>query len=227
MTPDDGQDLASSAFLGIPVNDPPNFAFRMTIGYRIYGAADGSADGMVFVMHRDPREATAIGNRGGGIGVYGSLEETIRPAVAIEWDTFFNPGRQDNGQNRIHIVQVNDDPFDNDPLDTLAQTDDDSRVQNVRTGDFDGETGTIVGRMWVDYNCNGNKRLEVRVDPDGQLRPTFADLAVDNVRLEDFFFPDGDNGIVYVGYTASIGGQADNHDIFGWEFDTGCTRPPS
>uniref|UniRef100_A0A7S2YDW7 Legume lectin domain-containing protein n=1 Tax=Entomoneis paludosa TaxID=265537 RepID=A0A7S2YDW7_9STRA len=164
-------------------------------------------------MHRDPREATAIGNRGGGIGVYGSVEETIKPAVAIEWDTFFNPQRLDNGQDRIHMVQVNEDAS----LVELAQTVDDDNV-DIRTGD-DGNT---VGRMWVDYNCNGNKQLEVRLNNNGSFRPTFPTLSI-TAALEDFFFPNGDNGIVYVGYTASIGGQADNHDIFGWEFNTGCS----
>jgi hypothetical protein len=87
MTPDIAQPLATSAFLGVPVNNPETFSFSMTIGYRIYGAADGSADGMVFVMHQDERGAKAIGNRGGGIGVYGDSEVTIKPAIAIEWDT--------------------------------------------------------------------------------------------------------------------------------------------
>ena len=59
----------------------------MTIGYRLFGAGDGAADGMVFVMHQDPRGARALGNFGGGIGVYGSFQETIKPSLAIEWDT--------------------------------------------------------------------------------------------------------------------------------------------
>lgn len=50
MTRDNAQAVATSAFL--PFNFAPNNAklrFRMSIGYRIYGGNDGSADGMVFV----------------------------------------------------------------------------------------------------------------------------------------------------------------------------------
>ena len=88
MTADNEETTAASAFLGIPVSDPPEFSFQMTIGYRLYGEQDGSADGMVFVMHQDARGAGALGNAGGGIGVYDpDPQQTIRPSLAIEWDT--------------------------------------------------------------------------------------------------------------------------------------------
>ncbi|KAL7570527.1 hypothetical protein ACA910_004302 [Epithemia clementina (nom. ined.)] len=209
MTADNEQDTAASAFLGVPVNDPTQFSFAMTIGYRLYGAEDEQADGMVFVMQQDVRGATALGNTGGGIGVYGTPEETIKPALAIEWDTFDNPNRLDRGRNNIHVVQVDR----NAVLSELLQ----SQNENIRTDDL----GNTVGRMWVEYNCNGNRNLDVTFNNTGSDRPRFPNLRLSNVRLEDFFFQNGDQ-VLFVGYTASVGGSSDNHDIFGWEFTQGC-----
>ena len=47
MTPDVGGQgaLGTSAFLGVPVTFPEQFSFKMSIGYRICGEEDGSADG--------------------------------------------------------------------------------------------------------------------------------------------------------------------------------------
>ena len=99
-------------------------------------------------------------------------------------------------------------------FDTLAQTSD----EQIRTDDG----GNNVGRMWVEYNCGGNDgRLDVTFNNTGDDRPRFPNLRMNNVRLQDFFFQDGDQ-ILFVGYTASVGGSSDNHDIFGWEFKQGC-----
>ena len=101
----------------------------------------------------------------------------------------------------------------NGALTQLAQ----SQNEQIRTDD----SGNTVGRMWVDYNCDGNKRLDIRFNAESDFRPTFPNLRIENVRLEDFFFQDGDQ-ILFVGYTASVGGSSDNHDIFGWEFTQNC-----
>ena len=166
--------------------------------------------GMVFVMHQDPRGAEAIGNTGGGIGVYGNEEQTIKPAITIEWDTFENPGRLDVGQNNVHAIQVNEDAS----LIELGQT---AQVP-IRTSD-DCKT---VGRMWVEYNCGGNQQINIWNTVTGSdFQPTFPVLSIPAENLEDFFFQN-DNNILFVGYTSSIGGQADNHDIYGWQFQEGC-----
>lgn len=81
LTPDMAVHRASSAFVPLAmVND--DFSFSMSIGYRIFGSQAGSADGMTFTMHQDPRNETALGDTGGGIGVFG-----IQPAFVVEWDT--------------------------------------------------------------------------------------------------------------------------------------------
>lgn len=74
---------AVSAWLPLKFGDANvGMDFSMSIGYRIYGEADGSADGMAFVMHQDEKALEALGFEGGGIGYM-----TIRSALVVEWDT--------------------------------------------------------------------------------------------------------------------------------------------
>ena len=55
MTPDVGGQgaLGTSAFLGVPVTFPEQFSFKMSIGYRICGEEDGSADGKYYIHSFD------------------------------------------------------------------------------------------------------------------------------------------------------------------------------
>jgi Bacterial lectin len=68
----------------------PGKSFSTRIGYRIYGPLRGSADGMTFVLHQDPRGITAQGLGGGNMGVYNQYVSGgagIKPALVIEFDT--------------------------------------------------------------------------------------------------------------------------------------------
>lgn len=88
MTADDTFRAGTGAFLPFsfsPENTDCEYGFSMSIGYRIYGELSGSADGMVFVMHQDPRGLSAIGGFGGALGVH--EPDPILNSLMIEWDT--------------------------------------------------------------------------------------------------------------------------------------------
>jgi len=88
MTPDAGAHMAASAFTTHEFESTnTGLVFEMSLGYRIYGPNAGSADGVAFVMHQDPRGVNALGAGGGFMGVYGSGSTAIHPALVIEMDT--------------------------------------------------------------------------------------------------------------------------------------------
>lgn len=232
LTDDEFGPAAVSAWL--PINfDETNtgLEFSMSIGYRIYGEAEGSADGMAFLMHQDANGLEALGFDGGGIGYM-----DITRALVVEWDTckslssffrgFFIPRNVnsyllfhgcdvnntvlnadlgDTGENNIHVRSV--DAEGN--FGELGQTDN----VEIRTS----ETGSPGGRMWVEY-CNGV--LSVYLDnnydlAEGGAKPSEPELTI-STDLSAILEPTQQ---VYVGYTSGKFGQADYHDILFWEFE--------
>ena len=205
MTPDERGAAAVSAFIPYKFKKSnPDFEFCMTIGYRIYGDEFGGADGMVFVMHQDPRGDSALGQGGGYLGVYG--EDGIKNALAIEWDTYGNDEQSkypeptnDDGDNNIHVQLVSD----TGNITELAET----QNKEIRTS----SDGT-PGRMWVEYKKG---TLRVFNNFAGNSQPAKPQLVMRNVDLASLF----DNGrTVNIGYTASVGFYADNQDVTSWQF---------
>ncbi|MBC2319896.1 immunoglobulin-like domain-containing protein [Listeria booriae] len=67
------------------------------------GANANGADGMAFVMQNDSRGNSALGQAGGGLGVYGP--SFIHNALAVEFDTYYNQGMdRDVVPNREHMA---------------------------------------------------------------------------------------------------------------------------
>ncbi|MBC1292110.1 L-type lectin-domain containing protein, partial [Listeria booriae] len=67
------------------------------------GANANGADGMAFVMQNDSRGSDALGQAGGGLGVYGS--SFIHNALAVEFDTYYNQDMdRDVVPNREHMA---------------------------------------------------------------------------------------------------------------------------
>ncbi|MBC1777310.1 immunoglobulin-like domain-containing protein [Listeria booriae] len=67
------------------------------------GANANGADGMAFVMQNDSRGNSALGQAGGGLGVYGP--SFIHNALAVEFDTFYNQDMdRDVVPNREHMA---------------------------------------------------------------------------------------------------------------------------
>ncbi|MBC2240964.1 immunoglobulin-like domain-containing protein [Listeria booriae] len=67
------------------------------------GANANGADGMAFVMQNDSRGNSALGQAGGGLGVYGP--SFIHNALAVEFDTYYNQDMdRDVVPNREHMA---------------------------------------------------------------------------------------------------------------------------
>ena len=202
LTADEAVEVAASAFL--PFEFAPSNVeklFQMSIGYRVYGDSAGSADGMAFVMHQDPRGDAALGGPGGNLGVYGA--GGIVNALVVEWDTFENVAILDNGENNIHVTTVDSQGVVSELTETLGIP--------IRT------QGTTSGRMWVDY-CGG-QQLEIYVNNTGDEKPSSPQTTA-LIDLDSFF---GNNSSVTVGYTAGIFDEGDFHDITSWNFAQYCS----
>lgn len=72
---------AGTAFTDTALLEPSR-SFSSAFAFQVTG---GPADGLAFVLHRDPRGAAAVGVSGGALG-YGD----IKPSVTVEFDTYFN-----------------------------------------------------------------------------------------------------------------------------------------
>ncbi|RMG74175.1 MAG: T9SS C-terminal target domain-containing protein [Bacteroidetes bacterium] len=70
------------------------FAFDMTFAV-LAGQNDSGADGLAFILHRDPNGLSASGSGGGGLGILG-----ITPSVYLEIDTYDN-GTADPSQDHL------------------------------------------------------------------------------------------------------------------------------
>ena len=173
---------------------------------------------MAFVIHADPRGENALGKAGGAMGVYdGSGEDTIRSAIVVEFDTRKfrfesvavkcavelqlksllpdpNPEFFDQGQNRVHIIQIQEDGT----MVELAET----GLLPLRTS----SDGLSSGRIWIEY-CD-DQILRVYLNGQGDDKPLFPAAFV-QIDLENFFV----NETAYLGFVAGTAALGDNHDV--------------
>lgn len=183
VTPDLGTQLASAMFI------PPFAAtsdIHIQIKLKITTNTGAGADGMTFVMHRDPRGPSAIGDAGGGIG-YGGVSK-ITPSVVVEMDTYQNVA--DINANHIGIM------IDGNESDHKATFTPPFQMRSVGT----------PFNVWIDYTAT-IKTLTVYISQT-DTKPTVPDLlyVVDvAAKFENMPF--------YMGFTGSTGGQQSKHEI--------------
>jgi hypothetical protein len=149
---------------------------------------------MAFVMHRAPGGISALGMSGGGIG-YGGLT----PSIAVEMDTYTNPG--DPNDNHIGITQ--------------------SGVTSVHlatyTPTFTMRTVGTPFTVWIDYTASAT-RFDVFISQSDTKPATPQLTQVLNVAT---FFA---NMPFYMGFTGSTGGSQSQHEILSLIASDGSTN---
>ncbi len=185
---------AGSAFLSEPVVLKDNSSFSTSFSFQITDPsgssedADGrGADGFVFVIQAVSDKI--VGGAGGDIGYSG-----ISQSVGIEFDTYYNSDRDDDGNH----VGIN---F-NGNMSSAVRRNVTSRMNN---GD--------VWYSWIDYS-RSNNLMEVRLSQTS-VRPDEAFLSY-TVDLSSILGSPN----VYAGFTSGTWGGTGNHDIRSWIFDT-------
>lgn len=196
VTPDLNNQLGSAMYI-------PTFAATSDIHIQLKlqittsAGGGGGADGMAFVMHRDPRGAAALGDPGGAVGYGGTAK--ITPSVAVEMDTYTNTG--DPNDNHIGVT------LDGDATVHVASY----------TPGFVMKTVGAPFYVWIDYTA-ANTLLEVFVSQDA-TKPATAQLMT-NINIAQRF----GNQPFYMGFTGSTGGSRSQHEILSFiASDTAAT----
>ena len=163
-----------------------DFEFELLINL---GTKDSEgADGMTFVIHRDPDGTAAIGASGGGLAASG-----ITPSLVFEYDTWDNGSGQNDisdDHTSIFINEVADANHLTDPMCLLTD------CVNAEDGEY--HTAAI---QWVAAENTFTTFF------DGEVLQTI-DLDVETGVATAF---GGDLTDIYFGFTASTGGSFNDH----------------
>ena len=218
------------------VDDTECVAFESYLEYEIIDTVSdsGHADGLAFVIHRDPRGLFAISDApGGGLGIYNGETNSgpggIARALIVEIDTYPNIGPMAPFSPTIGPMT----PFSTTSyaraIDVIV-TDGEGYATRLHEEDI---TVTDVwsdrGKLWISYGVSGPGILDIYfggefTDP----RPEFPLISVEvdipymcDSDEEEVEAGGGENKLnhVYCGIAASTGGQYDRHEII--EF-SGC-----
>ncbi len=185
----------------IPINQnfTTDFSFKFTGGSNEL-TDDGSlpgADGIVFVIQNSG--INALGISGGGIGY-----STIRDAVAIEYDTFFNGGEEINDPNGNHVaLQISKDGviLSKHSSDyTLAINDSIIPIEN-----------SVEYHSRIDYNYD-LKELKVYLDKELPIDT----LVLDYKPIDLSAIINNPSNLAYMGFTSATGTAYENHFITSW-----------
>ena len=178
---------AGSAFYQSPIAVNSSTSFQSSFSFTI-GGGNGSAgaDGLTFLLQNSPEATEALGRAGGYLGY-----DSISRSVAIEFDTFLNPG--DSSANSIAVV------INGDTRNAISQT----------PAFFDLNNGTEY-HAWVDYNGDSDT-LAVYLS-DTNEKPFFA-LLKTQLKLDEVV---GD--AAYLGFSAGNYDQPNFHRIGSWNF---------
>lgn len=195
LTPPFANDQRGAVWNTAQLDLNEDFTLRFTANF---GSIDGlGADGIAFVMHRDPDGTTAIGGAAEGIGYahYVLTPDEVSPSVAVEFDTWYNGiatgdgGSNDRFRDHIAIVE-NADQFN--PLQP------------------------IVNASGASNNIEDGLDHEIRIvwDADNTLLSIFFDGEPRESITRDFVNTAfAGNSNVFWGFTASTGGGTNEQTV--------------
>ena len=177
------------------LGDSIDLSEPLRLDFRLYlGDMDGNgADGLTFVMHRDPRGFNASGVPGQGPGIIGEPSpERIQPSIAIEFDTRAN-GPYDPSADHIAVV-INGDVANP----TTTPVDIHPTNRDVENGD------TLRVTVVIRQNADNTQTMQVYVEES--LRIQYTDDVINGVF--------GGESKVIGGFTASTGTVFNDQAVF-------------
>jgi hypothetical protein len=168
--------------------------FSSTFTFHIHDFINGGADGFTFFIVNNA--ALRVGPGAGELGY-----TFISNSLAVEFDTFQNPGFNDPNGNHISIHSL-------------------GTATNTALEDIALARNTSIANL-----SDGNVRT-ARVD----YIPGTMSVYLDNVFVVTAFVNldtllDLDHGRAWVGFTSSTGGSKEAHDILNWSFVAPYERP--
>eukprot|EP00939_MAST-03C_sp_MAST-3C-sp1_P004896 g4896.t1 len=197
-----------------------NFGLKQYKACTVHGG-----DGFAFVLHGDTSGVNALGGGAKQIG-YGG----IRNSVAVEFDTWFNPGMGDLFSD--HVSVHGSGPFEANSAGIESQLgvarphsladgrEHVARVRYVPEIDFDLVpyfTATSNVLQYLKDNEEGRRVGTLAIYVDDDEIPLLA-MPINLSKLLEL----NDNA-AFVGFTSSTGSSWEKHDILGWYC---CESPP-
>ncbi|WP_181040314.1 Ig-like domain-containing protein [Desulfobulbus oralis] len=182
---------SGSAMSNILIDLTKDFTLEFKACFSAEGQSnDAGADGIAFVLHKDPRGLHATGSTGKGIGAQG-----IEKGLAVEFDTYWNQGEDENGY-RDHTSVWDTDESDPATKYLNVQSGGSSSHIQILPKELEDGQWHAVSMSWnadskmLSYTIDG-KTMSVRVDPRAYFGGTE----------------------VYFGFTASTGGSVNEHSV--------------
>ena len=155
----------------------------------VQGNTTPGADGLVFVIQNQAQDV--VGNQGVGIGYQGMLS-----SLAIEFDTWRNPGEGDPSSNHVSVHTGGAGPNSANESSSIGSAD--------IPGDlYDNQVHQVVIRY-----VPGT----LTVSLDGVVLVT-ANVTITNIGGESILDADGK---AWVGFTSATGGAFGIHDVMSW-----------
>jgi len=151
--------------------------------------ADGTGDGMAFIVHADPRGKDAVG-RDGALGYGGAAGQRIAPSVAVELDTFQDPG--DPNENHVGI-----------------SIDGDSQSVATGTPPFPLDSGLEL-HLWTDYDPTLHAFFAYVSTDTTKPAVAIAAYSYDLTSVGTH---------VWFGVTAGCGSAAEAHQVLSWRLE--------
>jgi hypothetical protein len=180
--------------------------FDTTFTFQITQVVNAGADGLVFVVHNDPRGTAAMGSLGYAMGYGGGGGYAIQDSLAIEIDTWFNTG--DFGDNEVSVQCAGMGVNGTEAFYSLAAVPpttimSDGLVHTMRVTYVPGTVTVYLDNLSVPIlNASWDFDLGTTWSNGTQCPP--MNLI-------------GGSG-AYVGFTSGTGGAWENHDVLSWSF---------
>ncbi len=168
--------------------------FSSMFVFHIHDFHNGGADGFTFFIQNN--ETPQGGQGAGGLGY-----TFVSNSIAVEFDTFQNPGFNDPNGNHISIHSLG--PATNTALEDIALA-----------------WNTSIANL-----SDGNVRT-ARVDyVPGNMAVYLDDVFIVAAPVDLGTLLDLDRGRAWIGFTSATGGSREAHDILNWSFVAPYERP--
>lgn len=191
---------AGTVFYNTPISVEQSFTTQFQFQITGTNGVNG-ADGLVFLLQNAPEGSAALGNEGGNLGYWQAFSPTLAPAVAIEFDTFFDAETNDRGENTLELI-------------VYPAPGEQSILAQVNPGFIinDGNAYTA----WIDYQAvsDGPDLLQIFAATAGAEKPS-QPLISQALELSSIL-----GSQAFFGFSSSTGGARNSHELRSWTLNS-------
>ncbi len=196
--------------------------FDTTFSFKInVPLGNSGADGMAFVIHNDPRGTTFLGNHAAALG-YSAFATSpagtgVLNALVVEIDTFAGSfgGYADGSSNQLSIHTNGVNEVSHSEGQSLGRVTPTTNMSNNTVHTL--RVLYLPGTLSLFLNGAATPTLSVPYSFAGGGTHDLPNTPVGGLSLN--------NGMAWLGFTASCGGSFEDHDLLSWSFTS--LAPPA